>query len=908
MKQTLAAAVVALVLAASVAAPARAQGTSGAFPDPISSREMDRFAKQLGLDEAARRELEPFHDAYRQSLRELREGAIAAYLKESGAIGMGLFGPQRSRAEVEAAVKRRSQILDQIEKAEKELFDRIQPGLQPTQAAMLPRVRAAAARERLRGLFGPFSSGGINVEVGEIVDELELAPEQRQAVAPIVDEHERKLTRLLGDLATLNIKQPLAMVDGLAAAGVKRPESLDGANDAAGGASPERLAENQKAMEDWFRQMGKVRSQVTAPQREKREAIAKLNRETVVALRSALPSDAGTKLFERFVQKAYGQIGTDGSAARPLFARATKLGAQEAAGDPAVAALRAAAADYQARYDKLLADMMDEVDSSRHGFDLFVMDEESSAAFEKHEKAMQELRERRDTMNKAAADQIRGILGPELATKLGPEGAGERRTMSVGGIPVEAGGVLEGATIELAGGDGMEIVGGDGMEIFAGDGAVMVTMTADGPGPGAMPSAGPLPTAISVEEMRGMSQKLGVPEEQRAVLDILHEEYLAAFDGARQEERDAMNGIGGGPNAGAPVTVAGGPAGPGGFERAIRGPKPMTPEEIDKRSAAFRRAVERLLQIDSDFFENLAAVLAGSPAAARVAELRSARERAVLTKGARGPGGMMPLMMIGGGGGKEAEIDLGEILDRCDLSREARSAAGPALERWSTQATGLVRQRFETCLAAQRDIDKFNARAMNVSEGGRAEVNIDSNDPGFAEMQKAQARIASANRQLSDFNRDASREIMAALPPEAREPFRRAFNRAAHPMLFRDRQTAQPKLDAAIAVADLTDAQRLQLSALAAEHAAAYEKLCDQMVEAEVANAPTSGTGEFDAEAIRALQAKQNELKKLRFDRTELNASTLKKIGAILTPEQLERIGGVSLPEAKERGTIQFGA
>lgn len=894
-------AVAVVFLAAVVCSTAvHAQGTSGAFPDPISSREFERALKQLGLDDASRQTIEPMHEGYRRTMRELREGAIEEYLRQHPT-GMGGFGPQRPRAEIEQTVKRREQILDQIAKSERDLFDHVQGTLAPEQVPAMQRVRSAAARERARGMFGPFGAGGLNVEVGALVDELELDAPERQAIAATVDEHERKLTRLLGELAELNVKQPLTMADAVAAAGLKRPDSFD----VPPGSSPEQVAEGTARAESWFRQIGKVRSEAMAPQRSKREAIARLNRATVTSLCGALPSESSAKLFDRFVQRAYGQIGT-ASPAKASLEQAAKAAAAEPADPATVAVIAALAADHRARDMRIVAEMMDEIDASRQGFEMFVVDDEGTGSFEKHHRRMEELRAKRSELAESIVEQARGALGPERSERLaeGLVKKGARHQVA------EGGGVTSTFTFEAVDSDGMEIVVDDGAVMVAvaggpvdegdfggdivavvGGGAEHGGGPAGGPGLGAV---GPLPTPIAPTEMRRLSEKLGVPDDQRAVIDVLHEDYAATFEDTRDQERAELGG-------------GGGPMGMGAMPRDANGrPRTLTDGEIEQRYSAFRRGVERLSQVDAGLFENLGVVLAGTPADSRIAAAKSARERGVLLKAARGPGGGLPVFVMGGDGGKAAELDLAVILDGCGIGPDALAAANPALLRWAEQATNVARQRFETSLSAKQEIDKFHARAMKVHDDGRTDVQIDSNATDFATMQKAQERIEAANRQVADFNRAARDEIMNALPPDAREPFRRAFNRAAHPALYRDAQSARPKLESAAKVADLTDAQALQIAALAAEHEAAFEKICDQMVAAELATAPPS-PGVFDGDAMRAMQTRQNDLKKLRFERTELNASTLKKLGAILTPEQVERIGGVALPEAKQRGGIQFG-
>ena len=259
--------------------------------------------------------------------------------------------------------------------------------------------------------------------------------------------------------------------------------------------------------------------------------------------------------------------------------------------------------------------------------------------------------------------------------------------------------------------------------------------------------------------------------------------------------------------------------------------------------------------------------------------------------------------MAGPMGGREADVDLGRVVE--SLPADAQPMAAPIVARWMEAATGAARQRFDTCITAQKDIDLFHAKAMKVGEGGNVELNIDSNDSGFAAMEKAQRQIAQAAGQAASINRASRDEVLAVLPEALRTEFRRAYARVAWPMVYRDRADARAKVQAALALADLDPGQRPKIEALLVEHLAAYEGLCDRMVEAE--STATSSGGLPDAEGVRALTARQNEMKKLRFERTERNAATLRALGGMLTPEQVQTIGGVAMPEEKPRGIIQFG-
>ena len=847
-----------------------AQGTGGAFPDPVSSSTVDRFAELLGIDAAERAELAPFHEAYLAKLRELREGPIAEWLKANGGMGGGMFGSSRPRAEIEEAVRKREQLLGQIEKAERELVDRIATGLPPEQAERIERVRRYAVRERARGTLGTFGGGALSqVELRELVDKLELDEAARLAVEPVLDDYERRLTKSLEGMAERAVRQPLAMSDAIAAAGLKRPQALEGDGAVAIG------GENAGEVEKYFREVSRVRSEVTAPQREARVAIAKLSRDTVGRIRPLVPEEAGDRLMDAFVQRAYVQISADGVPAGSVLKSAMTLAEKEGADASLRDALTLLRKDWRTRYDGVLKDLMEEVDSARVGLDLFRFTGpgEEDPEMRKHDARMQELSEKRRTINEGVVEQARALLGPALAEKLGgeglrPEGAGEFRTAGV-----------------------MVMEGGDGIEVMEFDGGEMVVAVAGGDLFAGAGSA-PLPKSLDGREITELAERLGLDESQRPILEVMHGEYEVAYNRARDEAAQELADAG--PKDKAEPAGGGAPA----FM-----PQPMDEQTINRRYAAFRRGVERLMAVDRTFFDDVLAVMQGTPAAPGIAAAQAARERSVLQSAGRGPGGPMMFGMAGPMGGREADVDLGRVVE--SLPADAQPMAAPIVARWMEAATGAARQRFDTCITAQKDIDLFHAKAMKVGEGGNVELNIDSNDSGFAAMEKAQRQIAEAAGQAASINRASRDEVLAVLPEALRTEFRRAYARVAWPMVYRDRADARAKVQAALALADLDPGQRPKIEALLVEHLAAYEGLCDRMVEAE--STATSSGGLPDAEGVRALTARQNEMKKLRFERTERNAATLRALGGMLTPEQVQTIGGVAMPEEKPRGIIQFG-
>jgi hypothetical protein len=843
------------------------QGTGGAFPDPVCSATLERFGVLLGLSPQERAEMGSFHEAYLAQVRELREGPIAEWLKNHSSTGL-MFGSSRPREELEQAVRAKTQILAQMEKAERELLDRMAAGLPPEQAERMARVRGYAARERARGSLGSFGGGAlVQVELRELVDRLELDESLRAVIEEPLGDYERRLTRLLAGMADRAVQQPLAVRDALASAGLSTPQAVGVRDDGA----PEAPAAAAARLEEHFRESARVRAEVTAPQREAKLAIAKLSRESLGRLRSALPAEQGALLADAFMRQAYAQVAGDERPAGALINAARRKAESMPGGKEKAESLALLHGSWRSAYDAVQKELMDEVDAHQAKGDgmaimLSMGDREQLAEFEER---LDAIRAKRRAVNEGALAQATGVLGQESAAELGLDREPLLREAEI----------RESAIMVLDGAEGLEILelDGEGLAVaFTGSGGP------DGPG------AGQLPQPLSRRELEAMGAFQGLDELMRPVVDVIHEDYEANYQRNRDEAMAELRR----------ADPAGESSGePSGGAMAWAMPRPMDAQSIGRRYASFAQGVERLAQVDREFFDALQAVLQSTSAAAQIPGARSARERDVLRRAAKGPGGPM-LMGLGGAGGREAELDVEAVAGNLPSAR--RAEVQPILIQYAQRALIVARQHYEIALAAQKEVDLFHAKAMKLSEGGRVEVSIDSNDDTFAAMEEAQRKIAEAAAQVAAINRAARDEILAALPEGERQAFSRAYARAAWPGVYRDHADARKKLESAMALSDLSDERLAQIRSLLAEHSEAYETLCDRMVEVEQA---TGVAGLIrDGEAMRALSARQNEIRKLRFERSERNATTLRALGGLLTAEQIDRIGGVAMPAAKRPG------
>lgn len=853
---------------------ASAQGTGGAFPDPISVGELNRYAERIGLDAAQRIELDAMHEAYRDALRELRDGPIEEYLKAQPSTGF--LGQRATRDEIEASIRERRRLLSRIERIESEFFDRVAGILRPEQMPTLEAVRDAARRDRSRGTLGPFVGKSVGFELATAVAELELPEDRRAALTSRVVDHERRVTKLLAELSELSIRQSLDVADALAALGASglRPPPRDGATDEAA------IEARRVAMEAYVRETMQARRDATAPQREKRWEIARLNRAAVSAIVAELPEEAGWRLHDRFVSQAYPEIGGD-RRIDELFDAAVRLAEEEKAPPETIEGLRAAHRATRAELRRLVDEAMNQADAAGDEGGVVVLLNETDA-FERREARLEELREKREDAMQRARAQLDSTLGPERAERLASRQAkapevSERRVVSFVAV-AEAG----------DGGDDVLVGGGEPIVFEATE-----FMPMDGPeGIRGMASVGPLPQSIDVHGLRELGERLGLEDSESSIIEVLHRDYVETYGLARDEERAQLRELGVGTASELGIGQGGAPI--------------PSATQVERGPAVMRGARERLGQIDTTFFDEIDVVV-GSPEREPILRAaRAMRERALLRAEANAPGALVPTFSFEAS--READVDVASVVESMKLDAEARALIADLLRGYDDQALGALRRRADVKLEAQREIDRFHADAISFDAEGRVQMSVDSAAPGFEAMDKAQQRIAAAKRDAAEVNRSVADAIAAALPEEARERFRRAYNRAAWPRIFADPHDGSRKLEAALALEELEPALRTEITTLMTEHVAAYEALCDRMIAEERSGSASGGMIRGGGgDEIRALQTRQNAMRRLRFERAELNATTLRKLSTLLDPAQRERIGGVEIPEPKERPTFQFG-
>ena len=854
----------AVVTFVAAALPARAQGTSDQFPEPMASVDMEAALDRMGLTGDARTEALKAFEEYVQQLLDLRKGDIDEYLKARPAPGTNL-----TREEIVARVDKRRQLLRRSAGVEQALFDRIQGVAGEQRQTAVERERMRAERRRDWSTSNPVFGRNSRTELADIVvtatEKDPLTPAQRESVDAALLAIERQETSLLRKLSELAVEEPVAIFDARATSPAQPP------------ANPE----------DWrsvFEARNKAVKAARAPQLEVRQKLRKAMRDGERQVEGILPAASRSSMHQAFLAKAYPQAANPRDPVPGFVADARK---QSEAGEltkDELASIEALAAAHRERRSELDVRLMDALDeeagSGDSGFGFFVFgsseDEEKSPS----EKLLAE----RNKLDEETCAAI-GAAAPSMQAAVAkpPQGHGTKAVTD--GVPIDIG--------EFAPAEGGVMV----MSVSVGDGGDMgAAFVSVVEGEAFDVNATGTPTPLKREELEGLRSRFHLSDEEFSILTLLYEDYTGRWKEIEQSEVAELHEL------------------PSGFPGPHGEGTPQTMQTIARRFELRRDITERMLALDNEFFDGVGAALSTRIDKANTERLRRERQRAAWLSADRGAGGFIGAGMMGES--KASGADLVRLVRESKLSDGARSTIAPKLNEWDMASVDVYRQRYEIRVAAQKKQAEFDlkmAQTTSDDNGQTAEIRITSETPGLEDMKANGRKVEEADELTARMNEATIRSMLDALNGNAEQVLLEdAWDRAAWPSVFRDRSDVEPKITTALGLADLSPETKSALEAIAAEHRDEYRRISKEMIaanekaakeNAERRKANTQGDGpDID---IRSMQARQDTMNRLRFERSELNEKTLRRVKEKLTPEQAEKVG--DLPKRGERRGIQIG-
>ena len=834
-------AVVVLVALAGVAASVQAQGTMGTVPDPISSRDIDRYALRLDLSRHQRAAVDSMHETYRNDFAQLREREIENFMNTTRGMGGGM-ALLMDRAATRKAFKDLDDILNKIRTIDNRFFDQVQSVLSEEQIAKIDQVRQMRERVRYRsGLsrLTAFVNRGITVDLGEFIDDMTLSPQEKEAITPPLVQYESSLTGASRKLYDATSSLVLEALDA-----VQTPDLNE-----------EAVRDPERRMQ-MFQSFRTVLGDIQLKLADKAAEVNDLNRRSTRTLGTALAPENARALREEYVRGAYPEIRAGASTVSRAMSIVQKF---KELTDEQRQTFSTLATEYYTAWDRLIDQTMDQIDANRKTQTFFDMDRDNRRS---QGGQLSELREKRTKLNDSTLENLRAMLTPEQVErmdKLLASNKDEEEEMV--------------ATAVLA----------------PGGGAIAVTARVAGPGlEGDAAISDPfIPRPMTRSDIDRYSERLNLAAEQRGLMTSLFADYQEAYkeleDTQIKEMREAQRSMWSMAPNGGPMT-------------------PPSAQAVDSLNVLRKRTLVAILELDKKFFDDLKVLLGDAVDNAKVERLHGVRQREIFSRAAQqtsmfsfggrreirggGPGGRA-MRMLGGEAG-EAGVDLSALADSLDLQPSDPTAFDAALSEYEQAALTAFQKMYDAAFNMQLARDKMMAQMQAEREGERGPRMGDA----FRGLSDGDGRIASeARRTVASLNKETMTRLAGMLPAISASDLRRSYNQKAYPEVFRDPRSAQPHIDAALDLGSLSDQQRAQVQEIALEFRNQYDELCDKLVEIDSSD-PNAGAPPQNRD-WQSFGERMRAREKIEFDRNDLNDRTLAKLRGALNETQVQQLGGL---------------
>jgi len=611
-----------------------------------------------------------------------------------------------------------------------------------------------------------------------------------------------------------------------------------------------------EAMRETFRLFRQAWQDVNAEMMEEASQISELNRSTMRTMVPLMSEEGARTLRNRYYRRAYRTVMQSAGSAGQRIGAALELADLTPTQREQIQEL---GRSYDSRFAGIMNQAIDVLEAFRKQPRGFGPDRDADSS----EQKIEQFRDRLSALDEQTIAQLDELLGEELAARVKSRREGDD-------------GDGEGTATFVA-------VGGAAGQVIQVDGEVELETQ----GPAGDPY---LPGPITRSELSSYVKRLDVSETHRPIIESIYAQYVDEFASIRSEYVEPLMEL----------------SRPGRPDRRERGGWRMStpePDVVAKMYELRRSGMKAVLALDETFFDDVELLISDDDAKTQqLWRMEQARLREVYNRG----GGRWNVGLAGGGrfrgrfglGGQEQSVDLTRALEEIELNDDALQRVDPILNEYATALTEAFRRKYETSLrlaeARQQVFAKAMAERTDDEDGDRR---------GFGrmigrEMQRLRETVGEqaeqATEQIIEMNRQTLQQLTEALPEPFSRQVRDAYYRAGYPGVYDDGNSAQRPLDTALNLRDLSADQRSKLIDIASEYRGQYDALCVQMVEAQMNQPEPSdddGPGGGGWQRMRDLQ---NELERLRFQRRELNAKTIRRIRSVLNEQQVDRVPGLA--------------
>jgi hypothetical protein len=847
-RNRLASFVLILATALCFAAPARAQGTSGQVPDPMSAVELSQLmnlyvhpTKEQGVA------IEGLHDGYRERFRLLRENEIEHFLTKTKAMQGGM--PKKEQ--IEEFTKSYDRVNKQIAEVDDSFFDGVVTLMGEERRISVQRARDTRSRTRsnggmLRGLMSQYPS----VDLSAIALEMGLTPEELATIDPMLAIYEQNLTASIKDLGVASTRMMRDMFDELEKAGFGEVSQEDMMKD------PEKM---KQMMETTQSAMAKAGERMKAKSRK----LSEFNNKTCQALAGQLTGDSKRKLRALYLAKAYPELSSDPSGANVLFKRALRLKKLD---DAAREQIRAAYLQWQAADDAFVEQSIKEIDESRANHK--IMDFTASELFDNAKKIGERMKQRKEIATSALKSVSPLVGNPHLQFMF-------ENSNEIGGQEITD--------------ESLDIIE-DGDDASTGEESSGINArAADAEDPSfeqetVITNRGPMgESAIAL-----IATQLALDDSGKALLKTMHQDYMKKWDEEIRTEQSRVDDL----NSGR-------------WARAAKNSDDMNVDET-KQTAYFngRKALlQKSTEVDEAFLNELISVLGEkSTPVLQMAKLERVLERLESNKGMFG--GFDSFM-----GASESLVNIVTVLNSAKLSPEEQAKVREALAmKIDPLIKDLLTLLSQSIDQERRAWGNETAQVAHLSSQNEEKPDMVEMQKLGMEMLAIQARQTELKTKRTAAVRAAWATAIAPLGEKQQASLQLAFDEHAYPSIFKDSRSASPFIEKALALHDLSDDQRKQLQSLSETSRAEHVDFCRKMLPKKAAGPPPAQVEEMKQYWQEQMQV-ANAREKIRFERDEHSQRAISAIRRILNESQVNQINGLANYEksATKKNQDPFG-
>ncbi len=832
----------ALAAALCFAAPARAQGTSGQVPDPMSSVELAKLLRQyVHPTNEQVVSIEALHDGYRDRFRALRENEIERFLVKMKAMQGGVL-PKKEQ--VEEFTKSYDRVNRQIAEIDDAFFEGVATLMGEERRIAVQRARDARGRTRAAaGIMTGLQGANASVDLSAIMLDLNLPPQEAETIDPLLIAYEQKLTAAVKELGAASMRMIRDMFDELEKAGLGNLSQEEMMND------PEKM---KAMMETMQAAMAKAGERMKA----KTTDLAEFNGKSFRSLSVQLGDDSKRKFRARYLAKAYPELATDPDGAESLFRMMLRIKALD---DAVREQVRGAYQQWQAADNALVDQCAKEIDEARASR---AMMDFSGAGMQEQMKKIQELAVKRSEIAAKAMSSAAAVVGDERIKKLTQKMIEKRR--GAGNAAPD----FDDATDPEADGDGPAIAAG--ARPMEAEAAAMhaARMTERGP--------------IGDAAMTAIATQLALDDSRKALLETMRGDYAKRWDEEIRAAQASVDALGN--------------------DRWAKGPESEEMKLDTAKSAAYYNARKALLvkasEADAAFLGDLASVLGEKSAPV----LQLVRLERVLDRTAGTNGQMGYALALGA---PETAVNIATLLRTAELSAEDRGKVNAAVAALVDPLIKVQLDSFATSIDQERAMEEMGQRNMALYRNAGEQPDMAELQKAGMEMMTLQGQQTEVQARRSEAARGAWSAALGALSEEQRSALQLSYDELAYPAIFKDARSALPYIDKARALHDLTDDQRTQLQGLHDRSRAEHLEFSRKMLPKRAVAAPPSKPDEMQRYWQEQMEI-ANAREKVRFERDEQSQRAVSALRRILTEAQLSQIPGLAEYESaaakKQRG------